>query len=73
MQQEIRFNLRLLPQGAFVVQFHADTAIETGQVAGRVEHIVSGQAVMFHSLEALLTFLAQVLREVRQMTPEHEA
>jgi hypothetical protein len=72
MQHESGPVLRLLPQGAFVVQFHTDAAIDAGQVAGRVEHIVSGQAVVFHSLEALLTFMAQVLCEVRQMPPEQD-
>jgi hypothetical protein len=29
---------------------------------GRVEHVVSGQAAQFHTLEELLTFMVQVLR-----------
>jgi hypothetical protein len=32
---------------AFVVQFQADTAAEQGRLAGRVEHVVSGQAADF--------------------------
>jgi hypothetical protein len=51
---------------AFVVQFHADTQLETGRVVGRVEHVVSGKAVSFQSLEALLAFVARVLREVHE-------
>ena len=51
---------------AFVVQFQSDTAVELGHLAGRVEHVVSGQATAFQSLETLLAFIAQVLRE------EHE-
>ena len=35
------------------------------QVAGRVEHVVSGQSAHFDSLEELLAFLAQVLTTVR--------
>ena len=46
---------------AFVVQFDTDTDPARGQFAGRVEHIVSGQATPFHSLEALLAFVAQLL------------
>ena len=46
---------------AFVVQFRADTAVEQGPLAGRVEHVVSGQATDFQSLETLLTFIARVL------------
>ena len=53
----------LLPvRRAFVVQFHAATAVEPAQFSGRVEHVVSGQATQFHTLEELLTFMVQVLR-----------
>ncbi len=47
---------------AFVVQFRADTAVEQKHLAGRVEHVVSGQATDFESLETLLAFMARVLR-----------
>ena len=50
---------------ACVVQFRADTAVEQGHLAGRVEHVVSGQAADFQSLEPLLAFIAQVLRAER--------
>jgi hypothetical protein len=46
---------------AFVVQFDMHTNVAGGQVAGRVEHIVSGQATQFHSLQALLRFVDQLL------------
>jgi hypothetical protein len=46
---------------AFVVQFDTYTAPACGRFAGRGEHVVSGQATQFHSLEALLMFVAQVL------------
>jgi hypothetical protein len=32
---------------------------------GRVEHLVSGQVVRFHSLEALLAFMIRVLADVQ--------
>jgi hypothetical protein len=51
---------------AFVVQFQSDTAIEQGHLAGRVEHVVSGQATAFQSLETLLAFITQVLRAERE-------
>ena len=56
---------------AFVVQFQSDTAVEQGHLAGRVEHVVSGQATAFQSLETLLAFVAQVLHaeRVRASTP----
>ena len=50
---------------AFVVQFQSDTAVEQGHLAGRVEHVVSGQAMTFQSLETLLAFITQVLRAER--------
>lgn len=46
---------------AFVVQFDTHTDVARGRLAGRVEHVVTGQANQFHSLEALLAFLAQLL------------
>jgi hypothetical protein len=55
---------------AFVVQLRADTVVEQGALAGRVEHVVSGQATDFESLEALLAFMARVLRAVREHSAE---
>ncbi|MDH3601009.1 MAG: hypothetical protein OEU26_15410 [Candidatus Tectomicrobia bacterium] len=46
---------------AFIVHVRADTSVQTGQIAGRIEHIVSGQAAHFASLQALLDFIARVL------------
>ena len=46
---------------AFVVQMHAAAELQNGQFMGRVEHIVSGQGMHFHSVEELLTFIVQVL------------
>jgi hypothetical protein len=50
---------------AFVVQFAAHTDLARGHLAGRVEHVVSGQAADFQSLETLLAFIARVLRAER--------
>jgi len=50
---------------AFVVQFRAETELERGRWAGRVEHVVSGQATHFASLEELVAFMARVLTAVR--------
>lgn len=47
---------------AFVVQFQSDTVVEQGSLTGRVEHVVSGHATTFQSLETLLAFIAHVLR-----------
>jgi hypothetical protein len=45
----------------FVVQFRAGAEVPHGRVAGRVEHVVSGQATHFRSSEEWLTFMASVL------------
>lgn len=63
MQRESERLSPLPPSHTFVVQFYADVRVEGGRVAGRVEHLVSRQATTFQSLEALLAFIAQVLRE----------
>jgi hypothetical protein len=57
------------PSRAFVVQFQDETQIEAGHMAGRVEHVISGETMHFQSLESLLGFLARVLREVREAPP----
>ncbi len=66
MQQDTESPPALSPDYAFVVQLRTDTQLAAGRVAGRVEHLVSRQAASFQSLESLLAFMAQVLREVRK-------
>jgi hypothetical protein len=58
---------------AFVVQFQSDTAVLQGRLAGRLEHVVSGEATDFQSLETLLTFIAQVLREAHDRSADQRA
>jgi hypothetical protein len=48
-------------QRAFVIQFRPETDIEQGRLAGRVEHVASGEAVHFQSLEELLAFVTRML------------
>jgi hypothetical protein len=48
-------------QRAFVVQVHAAAVVAQGRLAGRVEHVVSGQASHFHTVDELLAFMARVL------------
>ena len=55
----------LLPPWAFVVQFRVETDLAQERCTGRVEHVVSGQAAHFQSLEELLAFITEVLRAVR--------
>jgi hypothetical protein len=51
----------LLANRAFVVQFRAEADVQQGRFDGRVEHVVSGQTALFHSLEELTQFLAKAL------------
>jgi hypothetical protein len=64
---------RLSVQRAFVVQFQSDTAVEQGRLAGRVEHVVAGQAADFQSLGTWLTFIAQVLRAEHDRSADQRA
>jgi hypothetical protein len=50
---------------AFVVHFRVNSEVEHGRVAGRVEHVASGQRTHFASLEELLAFMGQMLATVR--------
>ena len=59
----------LLPPWAFVVQFRVETDLAQGRCTGRVEHVVSGQATHFASLEELVAFLTRVLTAVRARHP----
>ena len=52
-------------QRAFLVQVHAEAEAAPGRLAGRVEHVVSGQATHFASPEELLAFMARVLATLR--------
>ena len=49
---------------AFVVQFRAQSTGATPSWEGRVEHLMSGQVLRFHSSEELLAFFTYKLEEV---------
>jgi len=51
-----------------VVQFAADKTLGNFGLAGRVEHIVSGQAIRFQSVEERLAFITRILQALA--TPE---
>jgi hypothetical protein len=51
----------LSPHWAFVVQLREGTALTPEALHGRVEHVISGQAVLFQSLDDLLAFFRRVL------------
>ena len=55
----------LLPSNrAFVVQFRTRPTDAALSWEGRVEHLTSGQAIRFQSLDALQAFMTRVLTEV---------
>jgi hypothetical protein len=62
---------RPLPiQRAFVVQLHAEANVAHGRMMGRVEHVQSGQAARFHTLDELLEFFsAHGARPDRPVSP----
>jgi hypothetical protein len=55
---------------AFVVQFSAQTQVEQGRFAGRVEHVVSGHARRFQTLDELVGCLVQMLATLGTTSPE---
>jgi hypothetical protein len=59
-------------QRAFLIQVHAKAEVAPGRLAGRVEHVVPGQATHFASLEELLAFMARVLTTLPAPRAEHE-
>jgi hypothetical protein len=57
-------------QRAFVVQFSAQTQVDLGQYAGRIEHVVSGHARRFETLDELVECLVQMLGTLGTPPPE---
>ncbi len=55
---------------AFVVQFCTEAQIATDRFSGRVQHISSHAAATFDSLDGLLEFFHQILRESSETPAE---
>ena len=47
---------------AFVVQLRADTDFDGGPVTGRVEHVSSGAAALFDSVEELIAWMRDAVQ-----------
>jgi hypothetical protein len=45
----------------FIVHLRTDADLPAGRVVGRVEHVHSGDATHFQSLEELISFMATLL------------
>jgi hypothetical protein len=52
--------------GAFVVRFTPGTDFNANRVEGRIEHVASGRAVRFASVNELFAFIAGTLAEMRR-------
>ena len=59
-------------QRGFAVQLHAAADVAQGRWMGRVEHVVSGRATHFHTLDEFVAFIAQVLASL-DTTPSEGA
>ena len=46
---------------AFLVQFRRGAKLDRRSVAGRVEHVVSGETAHFHSFTELVSFVRRVV------------
>ena len=71
-QEKLQTESPLSPYRAFVVQFHTETEVARGQVSGRVEHVVSGQATHFQTVAEFLACIARLLDEGRGQSAEAE-
>jgi hypothetical protein len=60
----------LSPHRAFVVQLREQADVEQGRGAGRVEHVTSGRATLFQSLEEMVTFITAVLASLTRSAPD---
>ena len=56
------------PEQAFVVHLGLETGVDTGRMVGRVEHVVSRKRARFQSLDELVSFMTEVLREIKETT-----
>jgi len=56
---------------AFVVQFRPDASVEQCRLAGRVEHLRTGDAAHFESLEELLRFMEHHIEADRLASSDH--
>jgi hypothetical protein len=60
----------LSPYRAFVVQLREHADVGRNQWVGRVEHVTSGQATHFRSLEELVAFIGKIVALPINRVPE---
>jgi hypothetical protein len=54
-----------LPDLVFVVQFRDPTELGSARLAGRVEHVMSGQNTGFETPEGLVDFFERVMNQLK--------
>jgi hypothetical protein len=52
--------------GRYVLRLHRDARLDHGQLAGRIEHVSSGDSLDFASAAELVDWLARHAAEARQ-------
>jgi hypothetical protein len=62
MRVEMREPDTLSIHRSFIVRLYPGVDLTAGEISGWVEHVVSGEAGEFHSVEELLRFIGQLLR-----------
>ena len=62
MESSPRPAMELPANRAFVVQFSKESNFAIGQLAGRIEHVTSGRATHFYSMDEMMGLIGQVLR-----------
>ena len=50
----------------FVIQLHSEVDFSLAKFAGRVEHVDSGRADGFRSVEELVKFIEQTVKEIEE-------
>jgi hypothetical protein len=53
----------LTPERAFVLQLRQDSVLDPASLQGRIEHVVSGRAMVFGSLQEAFEFMRRVLAD----------
>jgi hypothetical protein len=62
MKEEIRGPNGLSIHRSFIVRLYPGADPDAGDISGWIEHVVSGEAEEFCSVEELLRFIGQLLR-----------
>jgi hypothetical protein len=60
---------RLSPLWAFVVELREGTSFEASRMHGRIEHVSSGQACLFSSMEQARSFMEAVMAAAASSPP----